>query len=47
MKRDEIYSIIQDFLQERECCEVPLIKEGLVIKRPEADYVVKVTKKKQ
>lgn len=47
MKRDEIYLIIQELLQERECTKVPLVKEGLVVKRPEADYVIKVTKKKQ
>ena len=46
MKKEEVYKEIQEFLKKRECYNIPLNKEGLVIRRPESDYVIKVTKKK-
>jgi hypothetical protein len=46
LKREEIYTIIKDFLEKREDKEIILTKEGLVVKRAESDYVIKVVKKK-
>jgi hypothetical protein len=46
LERKEVYKEVQDFLKKRECYNIPLSKEGLVVRRPEADYIIKITKKK-
>ncbi len=46
MTKDEIYKIIQSFLEKREDQDIPLTKEGLLVRTVEKDYVIKVIKKK-
>jgi hypothetical protein len=46
MTKEEIYKIIQEFLQKREEENILLLKEGLFVRRIESDYIIKVTKKK-
>lgn len=47
MTKDEIYKSIQLLLQETQNRYIPETKEGLLIRREEGDYIIKVTKKKQ
>jgi hypothetical protein len=46
MTRDQVYNIIKEFLEKRELHDIPLLKEGLLVRRPDSDYIIKVTKKK-
>lgn len=47
MKKEQLYKKIQKMLECKECQEIPLAKEGLVIRKDDSDYVVKITKKKK
>ena len=46
MTKEELYNIIQMFLEKRELQNIPLIKEGLLVSRQEGDFVIKITKHK-
>ncbi len=46
MDKNKVYKIIQEFLQRREGQEIHLLKEGLLVRRTDSDYIIKVTKKK-
>jgi hypothetical protein len=46
LDKQELYSIIQLFLEKRELQNIPLLKEGLLVSRPEGDFIIKVTKQK-
>lgn len=46
MEKKDVYEIIQMFLEKREEQNIPLTKEGLLLREKDKDYIIKVTKKK-